>query len=240
MSINSHPACPFATISLGCVPQCGFSVAAANLYAGKIITIGTLIAVFISTSDEAIPLLLSNPESGMVILKLLLIKVIIATLFGIIIDFIERKNKHVAEPSDFAEICTHCGCEHGILKSAIKHTLNIFIFILFLSVGLNIVTELIGMENLSKILLTDSIFQPFLSALIGFIPNCSASILLTELYIEGTLSFGSVIAGLCTGAGVGIAVLFRTNKSMKDNFKIVFYLYFIAVISGTAIHLLGI
>lgn len=230
---------------LGCVPQCGFSVAASNLYAGRIITAGTLIAVFISTSDEAIPILLSNPGNLDTIMLLIAIKVLIAVAAGLLADylfkecFIEKSKEKIADEIH-QHVCTDCGCEeeHGILKPALKHTINIFVFLILTNLILNILISFAGEENLSKILLNDSFLQPLLAGIVGFIPNCAASIILTQLYIEGTLSFGSVITGLSTGAGVGLLILFRMNKNIKENILIILYIYIFSVISGMLIQLI--
>lgn len=228
---------------LGTVPQCGFSVAAANLYSGKVITLGTLIAVFISTSDEAILVLLSSPGNAGVLLQLILVKIVIALVAGFLVDLV-LKMRHVPENKpelqDHNVLCHHCGCEHGgIVKSAIKHTVNIFLFILLVSFILNALIAWIGQDTISKVLLTDSIFQPFIAALIGLIPNCAASVMLVQLFLAGSLSFGSVVAGLCTGAGIGLAVLFRANHNWKKNLLILLLLYGIGSISGLIIHLVG-
>ena len=225
---------------LGTVPQCGFSVAAANLYSGKVITLGTLIAVFISTSDEAIPVLLSSPGNAGVLLKLIIAKIVIALIAGFLVDFV-LKARHVQENEpelqDHNVLCHYCGCEHGIIRSAIKHTVSIFLFILLVSFVLNGLITWIGQDTISKVLLTDSVFQPFIAALIGLIPNCAASVMLVQLFLAGSLSFGSVVAGLCTGAGIGLAVLFRANRNWKKNLLILLLLYGIGSISGLMIHL---
>lgn len=224
---------------LGCVPQCGFSVAAANLYSGRMISAGTLIAVFISTSDEAVPIILGNPQNAKTAIKLLAVKVAIAIVVGIICDLVLKAlNKPVLE-KPCEQLCEHCGCEnHGILYSAVKHTVSIFLFILAISVVLGGLIEIIGQDNLSKLLLTDSVFQPFLAALIGFIPNCAASVILTQLFIEGGLTFGSLVAGLSTGAGLGLVVLFKTNKHFKQNISIAAVLYIAGALSGMLINML--
>jgi hypothetical protein len=224
---------------LGLLPQCGFSVTAANLFAGKLISTGTLIAVFLATSDEAIPILLANPDHLGDIWKLLLTKLIIAVIFGILIDLLLKLFDKRAEVADFDDICHDCGChEHGVLYSAAKHTLNITIFILILNLALGFVIALTGEERFFAFLESFGVFQPAAAALVGLIPNCAASVLVTELYIEGGLTFGSAVAGLCSGAGVGILVLFRTNKDIKENILIVGLLYVIAVISGSLVNLL--
>lgn len=225
---------------LGCFPQCGFSVAAANFYAGRIITIGTLVAVFVSTSDEALPMLLSTPGSAGIILKLLLVKILIAVVAGFLIDFVFSRKKDSIAPEHLHDLCHDCGCEHsGILKSALKHTVSIFLFILLVSFLLNLAITYLGEERLGKLLISGSVFQPFVAGLVGLIPNCASSVVLTELYLSGTISFGSVIAGLSTGAGIGLAVLFRVNHNMKQNFAIVGMLYGIGVVSGLILQLIG-
>ncbi|MDO4282391.1 MAG: putative manganese transporter [Clostridia bacterium] len=236
----------FSTIAgalLGCIPQCGFSLTASNLYASRVISLGTLLAVFLSTSDEAIPVLLSHPQSGMSILKIIITKLIIAIIIGFLIDFIMKKlnkkdHKHEVD-EHIHEMCSHCDCEHGILKSTIKHTIEIFIFLIIVIFLLNIAIHYIGEENLSKFLMTGNIFQPFIAGIIGLIPNCASSVLLTELYISGNISFASIIAGLSAGAGMGTVVLFRSNKNIKENLKIVLLLYLAGSISGFIIELIG-
>ena len=234
---------PFGAVGgavLGCVPQCGFSVMAANLFSGRLISMGTLIAVFISTSDEAIPIMVSNPEKIGDLWKLIVCKVVIAVVVGIAVDLIGKaffKKQDSVKP--FEQLCTDCGCHHhSIWRAALKHSVSIIIFIFIVNLLLGGAIEFIGEDNIKVVLMTDSFFQPFIAAIIGFIPNCAASVILTELYIEGVLSFGSIIAGLCTGAGVGLLVLFKTNKKMKQNIAIVGILYVSAVVSGILINLI--
>ena len=233
---------PFGPIGgaiIGCIPQCGFSVAVTNLFSGRLVSLGTLMAVYIATSDEAIPILLSGGNAADVG-KLILAKLIIAILAGLLIDtilrFFHRKGNEEEEP--FSDLCEGCGCEeHGVVYSALKHTIQIFIFLFITSLVLGFAMELLGEDRLGSILMTDSIFQPFLAALIGLIPNCAASVLLTDLYAAGSLSFGSVVAGLSTGAGLGIVVLFKTNKRLKENIAILLLLYLIGSLSGLIINL---
>lgn len=231
---------PVGGAVLGCLPQCGFSVAAANFYAGRVITIGTLAAVFIATSDEAIPILLAHPDQLHYIWPMILIKLLLAILVGILTDLVYSLATKGKKEEPFHEICEDCDCEKdGILKSALHHTLHIFVFLLLVNLVLGAAIHYIGEDTISKIMLSDTVFQPFVTALIGFIPNCASSVILTELFLAGSLSFGSVIAGLSTGAGLGLAVLFRINKKhMKQNFLIVGILYAASVAAGLLINLL--
>ncbi len=233
---------PLIGTVLGCIPQCGFSVMSANLYSSHIIALGTLIAVFLSTSDEAIILLATSQNGSTEILKLVITKIIIALVFGYTIYFIEKKthkeHHHHHHAHDLCEH-DHCGCEEngGVLRPALIHTVKVYGFVLLFTIVIDMVVALIGTDKFSAILLSDSVFQPFLSTLIGFIPNCASSVLLTHLYIEGTLTFGSLIAGLCTNAGAGLLILFRDKSKIKNNLKIVGLLYICSVIPGIILHL---
>ena len=234
---------PFGPVGgalFGCIPQCGFSVAVSNLYSGRLVSLGTLIAVYIATSDEAIPILLSNPQSVGEVWKLIAAKAVIAVLAGLLVDGVmklcHRRGNEENEP--YHDLCEDRGCEeHGILYSAIKHTAQIFTFLFVVSLILGFAIYLLGEERLDRVLMTDSAFQPLLAALIGLIPNCSASVVLTNLYAAGSLSFGSVVAGLSTGAGLGLVVLFRTNNNLKQNIGITALLYAIGAASGLIINL---
>ncbi len=235
---------PFGPVGgavLGCIPQCGFSVAVSNLYSGRLVSLGTLLAVYVATSDEAIPILLSSPGSASSVWRLIAAKVIIAVLAGLAVDgavkLLHKKSNEDNEP--YTDLCKDCGCEeHGIFYSAVKHTLQIFIFLLAVSFLLGAGIALLGEQRLNQVLMTDSVFQPLLAALIGLIPNCAPSVILTNLYINGSLSFGSVVAGLSTGAGLGLVVLFRTNKRLKENIAITILLYVVGAVSGMIIDLL--
>ena len=204
---------------------------------------GTLIAVFLATSDEAIPIMLTYPERSKDLIIILVIKFIIAVLFGTIIDTIfKNKNKTNDTTKEMHEhihdTCKKCDCEHGILKSSIYHTLNIFLFLIIISFVINIIIHYIGMDTFEKFILSGSIFQPFIASIIGLIPNCASSVLLTKLFIDGSISLGSIIAGLSTGAGVGSIILFKTNKNIKENFKILGLVYIIGVFCGIIIDLI--
>ena len=223
---------------LGIFPQCGFSVAATNLYATRMISFGTLISIYLSTSDEMIPILISKKASGVLIISLLLVKVIVGFLSGFIIDFILRNRRKEEVKIEYFCHEQHCDCNHGILKSSLKHTVNIIIFILIITFVLNFGFDYLGEEFISKIFMKDSIFGPFLASLIGLIPNCCGSVLLTELFLNNTLSFASVIAGLLTSSGVALLVLFKVNKNLKENIKILTIIYSIGVLIGVFFGLL--
>ena len=233
---NSGKYGPFIGAILGMFPQCGFSVAATNLFSARVITFGTLIAVYLSTSDEMLPILLSNGLPITFILKIMLIKVIIGMTAGFIIDYLLKNKISLKSIHDICEE-EHCDCKHSLIKSTIKHTLNIFSFIIITSFILNTLIFLIGEDNLSKLLLKGNIFAPLLASLIGLIPNCASSILLSELYLSSTISFGSMMAGLLTGSGVALLVLFKTNKNVKENIFILGSIYFIGSIVGLIINL---
>lgn len=222
---------PLVGALLGCIPQCGFSAAAANLYCGGLITLGTLLAVFLSTSDEAVLILLAHPGTGKTIASLLIWKIGIGIVMGFIMDILFRNRKR---ESHIEEICKTCGCSDtsGIFRPALVHTVRLAVYLFLFTFCLNLVLEFAGVEQLAKLLGKDTLFQPFLAALLGMIPNCAASVLITELYLAGSLSFGAAIAGLCAGAGVGLAVLFRSNHSLQENLKILLLLYGSAVIAG--------
>lgn len=232
---------PFIGTLLGCIPQCGFSVMSANLYSSGIIALGTLIAVFLSTSDEAIILLAAAENGTSEIIRLVVAKIIIALIFGYAIYFIEKKSHKHHHHHHSHDLCEHdhCGCEEngGVLRPALIHTGKVFGFLLLFTVIINIIVYFIGTDKLSQLLLSDSVFQPFLSALIGFIPNCASSILLTQLYVQGTLSFGALIAGLCTNAGAGLLILFRDKPKFRENCKIIGIMYLCSVIPGIILHI---
>ena len=230
---------------LGIFPQCGFSAVAASLYAGRIITLGTLIAVFLSTSDEMLPILISESAPIELIVKVLAIKLIIGIIAGFIVDILhmlifKKLNKEENDEDAIEDMCEHehCDCEHGIVKSAIKHTINILAFIIIITFLINMIIYFIGEDNISNAIAQVPIAGILVSALIGFIPNCAGSVIITELYLSNLISLGSMMAGLLVGSGIGILVLFRTNKNVKDNLKIMGILYVISIISGLIIDLI--
>lgn len=230
---------PVVGALFGCIPQCGFSVMASNLYAGGVISPGTMLAVFLATSDEAVLLLLGHPGSGRLVASLLLVKLVIAVAAGYLADLCLAP--FIATKKEIGDLCHHCGCHdhHGIVRPALNHTVRLFGYIFVCTLVLNAVIEGAGLESLTTFLLGGSVLQPFLAALLGFIPNCAASVLLTELYLGGALSFASVIAGLCTNAGVGLIVLFKVNPDKKECLKFTGLLYACGVIAGIALHAAG-
>lgn len=223
---------------LGLIPQCGFSVMATNLYVTRIVSLGTLIAIYLSTSDEMVPILMSKGASLKTIALILTIKLVVGMISGFVIDFILRKKK--SEKINY-EICDseHCHCEKGIFKSALIHTLKILLFIVIFSFVLNVILEYVGNELLTKLFMKNSIFGPLVASLIGLIPNCGSSIIISELYLEGVISFGSAMAGLLTGSGVAILVLFKSNKNFKENMTILALVYGIGAISGILLEILA-
>lgn len=222
----------------GIIPQCGFSAAAASLYAGGVISIGTLLAVFLSTSDEMLPLLISSGSSFTKIASIVGIKVVIGLVTGLLIDGILRhtKYRHKTEKR-IHDLCEqeHCGCEEeegSILHSALIHTLHITLFVFVITFVLALLVEGIGRDALTSILSQQSVLTVFISAAVGLVPNCAASVAITQLYLDGILGFGPMMAGLLVSAGVGLLVLFRTNNHMKENFKITGMLYICGVLWG--------
>ena len=215
--------------SLGIVPQCGIASIATNLYVTGLISVGTLISVFLSTSDEMIPILLSENVSLKFIFIVLAIKFLIGVASGFVIDlFYQKKNTE-----DYS-LCEeeHCHCEEHIFISALKHTVNISLFILVVNILLNLIFSY-GLEDLlSNLLLSDSIFSPFITSLIGLIPNCASSIIITKLYLVSSISFGSLIAGLLANSGIALIILAKTNKNKKENLVIILLTYLIGVLVG--------
>ena len=231
---------------LGIIPQCGFSAAAASFYSGGVITLGTLLAIFLSTSDEMLPILISSTVPVATIGKILGMKALIGVLGGFFVDFGLRKigKTHVVQKR-IHDLCEqdHCHCEEeegSILKSAFVHTVKVFGFVFIVSVLLNLVLECGGESALEWFADNNSVLAAILTGLVGLVPNCAASIIITQLYLKGLISAGAMMAGLLVGAGVGVLVLFRTNRPMKQNVKIVGLLYAIGVAAGLLIDLIGI
>ncbi len=241
---------PFWGSLLGAVPQCGFSAAASNLYAGRAISLGTLIAIFLSTSDEMVPIMISEAVPLSRMIKLLLAKLIIGIICGFVIDgFCHiRNSRRTGQPEDgedfqIERLCEkeHCHCENGsIMISALKHTLHIILFVFLITIFLNIAFLFLGEERLASLISVRPFLGLFVSALVGLIPNCGASVLLTQMYLHNVLPASHLIAGLLDGAGVGLLILFRVNPNQKENILIMLLLYLLALVFGMLIHFLGI
>lgn len=233
---NSKNFGPALGAILGIFPQCGFSAAASNFYAGKVITLGTLIAVFLSTSDEMLPILISEQAPISLIIKILLIKLVIGIIAGFAIDLVLKLlKKNNANENEIEHLCEHehCHCEEqSIFKSSLIHSIHIFIYVLIITFVLNLIIYFIGEENISNILTNNALFGPIIAGLIGLIPNCASSVILTQLYLGNVLNLSTMISGLLVNAGVGLLVLFRVNKNLKENVLITILLYIIGVFSG--------
>ena len=250
---KSGKAGPFAGALLGLVPQCGFSVLGSNFYAKRIITLGTLVAIYLSTSDEALIVMLTSPSHVPDVLLIMGLKLVIAITAGYLIDLLVRKKPenqechhchHHDSSCEDEEIVgeEHC-CSHtnwkAIATCTAKRTVSVWLFILGVSFLFGYGVELIGEDKLCEFMLADSLFQPLITALIGLIPNCAPSVILAEMYLAGALSLGAVVSGLCTAAGVGLMVLFRVNRGLKSNLAVLGLLYFFGALSGVVIQLVS-
>lgn len=247
---------PFFGAVFGVFPQCGFSTAASNLYAGRVLTIGTLIAVFLSTSDEMLPILISEQVDIGIILKLLGIKAFIGMGAGFLVDlsggFLIRRRRiapvHGVQEGDergnmdIGHVCEHehCRCEEGIFRSAVRHTIQIFLFILLFSLFLNLAIGIVGEDFLAGLILNRPVIGHLVAGFVGLIPNCAASVIMTQLYLEGLMGLGVMMTGLLVGSGVGLLVLFRVNDDVKENVEITFLLYAIGVVAGVLLDMAGI
>ena len=228
----------------GAFPQCGFSAAASYFYVGRVITLGTLISVYMSTSDEMLPILISEHVPVTVIVKIIITKVIIGMVSGFIVEllfgWLARKNKM---PEDFVlHNATSCNCKHGhgVIMGAVSHTFQVWIFIFLISYILGLFMHTIGTEAISHIFSDIPVLGEAIAGLVGLIPNCAASVVITQLYLEGVIGVGPMLSGLLVSAGVGLLVLFRENHHMKENFMIVGILYIISVGWGVLFDIFGI
>lgn len=229
---------------IGLIPQCGFSAGAASLYSGGVITAGTLLAVFLSTSDEMLPMFISSAVNPGSIAKILAVKYVIAFISGMIADAVIRtfgsgdKDKHIHD------LCEQdkCGCddEGGIFRSALVHTAKIAVFVFLVSLAISLLVDFVGQNELASLMNRVPMAGTFVCGLIGLIPNCAASVIIAELYLEQLLTSGQMMAGLLVGAGVGILVLARTNRRVGENVKIIAALYFTGVAWGLIIDALHI
>ena len=224
---------------LGGLPQCGFSTMAANLFSNKVITMGTVIAIFLSTSDEMLAIMISEQVSVWLILKIIIFKVIVGIIIGFIVDLVYKNNKNSIK--EIKHMCDdeHCHCDHdGIFISGIKHALKIGLFILIANIIINIIIFEVGENNISSLLTHNNIFTYFGASLIGLIPNCASSVIMTKLYLSDIISIGNLMSGLLTGSGLGILLLFKSNKNMKENISILSIIYIVGVLVGLIVDLI--
>ena len=258
---------PLIGVGMGLIPQCGFSVMATNLYLSKNITVGTLLAVFIATSDEAIPILISTPATAWKLFPMLAVKVIYALFIGYLFNVIFRKrNEEIFRAKDEEErekAARHedsheeeeeeIGCCHHELKKddgkcrdkkeifkdyvghPLIHSIKVFVYILIINFAFGTLIYYVGQEKITLFLAESGWYQPFVAGLIGLIPNCAASVIVSQLYILGGISFGSCVTGLSVNAGIALALLFRKSKNLKDNLFILAVLYLSGVILGLAL-----
>ena len=218
---------PIAGSLFGIIPQCGFSALASNLYAARVITLGTLFSIYLSTSDEMLPIFISNKTDLKTILVFLITKFSLGFIFGFLVDLFFKKSKK----DEIDKICEedHCHCEDSILKSSLIHTIKITIFILIVNIILNYI---IDTDKLTNIVQGNKILIPIITSIIGLIPNCAASVLITELYLSNVIPFGSCLAGLLSSSGVGLLVLFKQNKNILENILILLSLIIYSSICG--------
>lgn len=230
---------------LGCIPQCGFSAMASNFYSSRVITLGTLLAVFLATSDEAVPLMIAVPQQWPYMVMLIAIKVVVGLLAGFLLDFACHKWVPASLRGGYTGHADQVDCheEHeeksSIWRAAFTHTLSIFLFIVLFSFLIGLIVHAVGEQAVAEFLNGMGPLQPVFAALIGLVPNCAASVVLTQLYLAGSIRFSSVVAGLCSGAGVGLAVLYRTNPNLKQNLFITALLWAMGAGAGLVLQLAG-
>lgn len=232
---------------LGIVPQCGISGAAASLFSTGSISVGTMLAVFFATSDEMLPIMLSSlTERGSLGVKGIVLIVLSKAVLGILLGYLADAilGRWLRSQKDIHSFCEreHCACdeeEGSVFLSALKHTVKIGLMLVAVNVVLNLLFEFIGVEKLSGTILTKPVIGELLLALLGLIPNCSVSVVITESYLAGVLGLGGLFAGLLSNAGIGLLVLFRTNKNPKENLVIVATLYILSALAGIAVTLIG-
>ena len=247
---KSEKSAPLIGSLAAIIPQCGFSVIASTLYIRRFITKGTLIGIYLATSDEAIPILLANPTHTHLVVPVVGLKLFIGILAGYLIDFILKDKKYIpiVEEADSVndlhadEGCCHHSVSHRrkreLIYHPLKHTFNIFIFILLITILLNFVLAVYAEHSVLHLLLGKvKVLEPIITAFVGLIPNCAVSIALTMLLIKGSISFGAVMSGLLSNAGLGILVLCRHNENYKDTLKIISILLCISIVSGLLIQI---
>ncbi|MBR3871078.1 MAG: arsenic efflux protein [Clostridia bacterium] len=216
----------------GIIPQCGFSASAAGLFSGGLITPGTLVAVFLATSDEMLPILIAKQAPVPMIIKVLIFKFAGAVITGYLIDLLYKRKKEKSIHDLCHESGCHCEEHEGVVIPALIHTAKVAVFIFAVTFILTAVIHHIGEDALAGFILNKPVIGNLLAALIGLIPNCAASVVITELYLSGAMSAGAMLSGLFVGAGVGLAVLFRTNKNIKENLMLTLTLFVSGVILG--------
>ncbi len=233
---------PFAGALVGAIPQCGLAAASASLYSGRIITLGTLMAVFLSASDEMLPILISEAVPLLTILKIVGLKVAIAMLSGYAVDLVLRSRGRIDENAKREAEEAFEGYEHhsNMFVCAIRRTLEIFIYVFVFSLILNIIIGSVGEERLAGAFSSIPVVGEMVAGLVGLIPNCAASVVITELYIDGIIGAGPLFAGLLVNAGVGTMVLIKTNRSVKGSLSVIGLLYAIGLVWGVLISLTGI
>ena len=229
---------PFVGALAGLLPQCGFSAAAAGLFAGRVVTVGTLLAVFLATSDEMLAVFLGQGLGPRVIFVVLAIKLVVAAFFGFLADLLFRGKK---TGLGVQEMCQEhgCHCEQGILRSALHHTGEIVLFILIINIALGAVLHWVGAERFAAAMNGVPLLSQCVAALVGLVPNCAASVAVATLYARGVLSAGAMLAGLLTGSGVGLLVLLRTHKNHRENLVLVAALFAIGVLVGCLVDATG-
>jgi hypothetical protein len=239
-----NPLSPFVAALLGCIPQCGFSVVGSTLYVRRLVTVGTLLAIFLSTSDEAVPVILAQPGHAHMIAPLFATKIIIAVVFGYAADALISRRRTAGAPQPAHEAAGCCGHHVGrkvrkreLILHPLRHTATVFVFLFLASAGINAAIEHVGEANLHSVLLGRSLWQPVIAALVGLIPNCAASVAITQLYIKGGIGFGSTIAGLSASAGLGLLVLIKENRPFKDTLRIIALLLAVSIGTGILIQL---
>ena len=226
---------PLAGGALGVFPQCGFSTVASNFYTARVVSLGTLIAVFLSTSDEMLPIMISGKAPAKFIFAVLGYKLFVAVLVGFVLDFSMKLLCRGCERDiDIDEICENdnCHCERGIFHSALHHTLTVGGFVFLITIALNLVIFFVGEENLSALMYDKFFVGHLIAAVFGLIPNCAVSVALTELCIDGYITVGTMLSGLFAGSGVGLLVLFKVNKRKKENLLIVCVLILAGLLFG--------
>ena len=233
---------PIVGAFAGLLPQCGFSAAATSLYAGRIVSLGTLMAVYLSTSDEMLPLLISSQASPRTIFLILAVKLVTGMTAGISIDLVGRLGGKKKPELHIHEMCEseHCHCEKGIFKSALFHSVKVIVFIFIISYIVGCLMEGVINDGIWYLAIGQSYGVIVLTSVLGLIPNCAVSVALTELYMGGMLGDGALISGLLVGAGIGLMVLLRVNKKPLENLKIVAVLWAVGLAVGCLIKALGI